>query len=209
VLDLMIHDLDLILSLVRSPAKEVSAIGASVLGGHEDMVNARLVFANGCVAHVTASRISARPKRRLRVWASEGYAGIDFVSRKLNLVQASDSVRRHGLRVERMAPAERARLKDEVYGRHLEVLNVDGDRKHDQLTAELRHFIDCVRTRRTPRVTGEDGRDALALAHRVLDAVRSHQWEGTPDGAVGPHHMPKPAGKLFEAPAADTQSEAA
>jgi hypothetical protein len=57
-------------------------------------------------------------------------------------------------------------------------------------------------------VTGEDGRDALALAHRVLDAVRSHQWEGTPDGAVGPHTMPPPAGKLFPSPA-DDQSEAA
>jgi predicted dehydrogenase len=208
VLDLMIHDLDLILSLVRSPAKEVSAIGASVFGGHEDMVNARVVFESGSVAHVTASRISARPKRRLRIWASEGYAGIDFVSRKLSLVQVSDQVRRHGLRVDKMDPAARSRLKDEVFGRHLEVLNVDGDRKGDQLTAELRHFLECVRTRRTPRVTGEDGRDALALAHRVLDAVRSHQWEGTPDGAVGPHTMPPPAGKLFPSPA-DDQSEAA
>src|SRR5262245_21957573 len=75
VLDLMIHDLDLILSLVMSPVREVSAVGASVFGGHEDMVNARLVFESGCVAHVTASRITARPKRRMRVWAPEGYAG--------------------------------------------------------------------------------------------------------------------------------------
>jgi predicted dehydrogenase len=208
ILDLMIHDLDLILAMVGGPVREVTAVGASVLGGHEDMVNARLVFESGCVAHVTASRIAARPKRRMRVWAPEGYAGIDFVSRKLYLVQVSDEIRRHGLRIDRLDAAAKARLKDEVFGRHLEVMNVDSDRKCDQLTAELRSFVDCVRHNATPRVTGEAGRDALALAERVTDALRAHQWEGTPDGAVGPYRMPKPAGKLFESPRTD-QSEAA
>ena len=208
VLDLMIHDLDLIMTLVPGPVREVSAVGAAVLGGHEDMVNARLVFESGCVAHITASRISARPKRRLRIWAPEGYAGIDFVSRRVHFVQVSDEVRRQGLRVERMDQAARNRLKDEVFGRHLEVLSIDGDRNGDQLTAELRHFVDCVRDNRTPRVTGEAGRDALAMAHRILDSLRAHQWEGHPDGAIGPNKMPKPEGKLFDAPGA-SQSEAA
>src|SRR5205807_7121265 len=161
VLDLMIHDLDLLLALVGGPVRAVSAVGAAVFGGHEDMVNARLEFATGCVAHVTASRISPRPKRRLRIWAPEGYAGIDFVSRKLVLVQPGEEVRRYGLRVDRMDVATKGRLKDEVFGRYLQVLNLDGDRKGDQLTAELRHFVDCVRSGRKPRVTGEDGRDAL------------------------------------------------
>jgi predicted dehydrogenase len=200
VLDLMIHDLDLILTLVGGPVKDVHAVGASVFGGHEDMVNARLVFESGCVAHVTASRISAKPKRRLRIWASEGYAGIDFVSRKLTLVQASDELRQNGIRLEKLDLAKRMKLKDELFGRHLEVMSVDGDRKGDQLTAELRNFVDCVRTNTTPRVSGEAGRDALALAVRVLESVRSHQWEGRTDGAVGPHQMPVPAGKLFEKP---------
>ena len=204
----MIHDLDLILALVGAPVKEVSAVGAAVFGGHEDMVNARLVFETGCVAHVTASRISARPKRRLRVWAPEGYAGIDFVTRKLSLVQVSDEVRRGGLRPDRMDQASKSRLKDELFGRHLEVLNVDGDRKGDQLTAELRSFVECVRASKAPRVPGEAGRDALALAERVLGALRMHEWEGSPDGATGPSRMPKPAGKLFESPP-QGQSEAA
>jgi predicted dehydrogenase len=205
VLDLMIHDLDLLLALVGGPVESVDAVGAAVFGGHEDMVNARLVFANGCVAHVTASRISPRPKRRLRVWAPEGYAGIDFVSRKLILVQASAELRQFGLRVDRMDAGTKARLKDDVFGRHLQVLNVDGDRKGDQLTAELKHFVDCVRTGRQPRVTGEDGREALALAERVLSSLRQHQWEGRADGPVGPNRMPRPAGWLFDVP----RSEAA
>ncbi len=207
VLDLMIHDLDLILALIDSPVRVVSAVGASVFGGHEDMVNARLEFENGCVAHVTASRISQRAKRRLRIWAPEGYAGIDFVSRKLTLVQPGEELRRHGLRPEKLDAAARARLKDEVFGRYLQVLHRDEDRKCDQLTSELKHFVDCVRTGRRPRVTGEDGRDALELAERVLGALRKHEWEGRPDGPVGPGAFPKPTGWLFQ-PASERREAA-
>jgi predicted dehydrogenase len=197
VLDLMIHDLDLLLSLTGSTVKTVSAVGAAVFGGHEDMVNARLEFENGCIAHVTASRITRHPKRRLRVWAPEGYAGIDFVTRKLTLVQQSEEVRQLGMRAEHLDAAAKSRLKDEVFGRYLQVLNLDGDRKHDQLTAELRHFVECVRTGRRPRVSGQDGRNALELAERVLTALRNHQWNGTENGPVGPGSMPTPAGYLF------------
>jgi predicted dehydrogenase len=198
VLDLMIHDLDLILSLVRSPVAEVYALGAQVFGGHEDIVNARLTFENGCVASVTASRISPRPKRKLRVWAPEGYAGIDFVEKRLTLVQPSDEVRRHGLSHLQLDPARREQLKQEVFGKHMETLELDCIRDHDQLTAELRHFVGCVKTGRTPRVTGEDGRDALALADQILASVQRHPWNGTIDGPIGPKAMPAPIGKLFE-----------
>lgn len=198
VLDLMIHDLDLLIALVRSPVREVHAVGAAVFGGYEDMVNARLVFESGCVAHLTASRIAARPKRRMRIWAPEGYAGIDFVTRRLHMVQQSEELRRNGLHPEKLDPAGRARLKDEVFGKHLEVLAVDGNRKWDQLTNELRHFVDCVKTGATPRVTGEDGRDALAIAEQILLSVRSHSWTGDPAGPTGPTNMPTPAGRLFE-----------
>jgi predicted dehydrogenase len=197
VLDLMIHDLDLLLALVGGPVTRVAAVGAAVFGGHEDMVNARLEFENGCVAHVTASRITRHPKRRLRVWAPEGYAGIDFVTRKLTLVQQSEELRQHGIGADRLDAAAKARLKDEVFGRYLQVLTLDADRKFDQLTAELKHFIDCVRTGHTPCVSGSDGRDALELAERILAALREHPWEGSADGPHGPQGTPAPAGWLF------------
>jgi hypothetical protein len=123
------------------------------------------------------------------------------VSRKLVLVQASDELRRTGIRVDRMDAAAKAKLKDDVFGRYLQTQTLDGDRKWDQLTAELRHFVDCVRFGRTPRVTGEAGRDALALAERVLTALKAHQWDGSADGPVGPIRTPKPAGRLFDPPA--------
>lgn len=200
VLDLMIHDLDLLNALVGGPVREVSAVGSAVFGGHEDMVNARIVYENGCVAHVTASRISPRPKRRLRIWAPEGYAGIDFVSRKLALVQSGPEAKRLGVRINRMDATAKAKIQDELFGRYMQVKTLEGERSVDQLTAELRHFVDCVKTGATPRVTGEAGRDALAVAERVLAALRAHQWEGRPDGAVGPNRMPKPKGRLFELP---------
>src|SRR5262245_32010193 len=93
VLDLMIHDLDLLLDLVGGPVTEVQALAATVFGGHEDLANARLTFANGCIAHLTASRMTPISKRKLRVWAPEGYAGIDFVRKSLTLVQPSEELR--------------------------------------------------------------------------------------------------------------------
>jgi hypothetical protein len=85
-----------------------------------------------------------------------------------------------------------------VFGKHMETMELDCTREYDQLTAELRHFVGCVRTGRMPRVTGEDGRDALLLADRILASVQRHPWEGTEDGPMGPKAMPAPLGKLFE-----------
>jgi predicted dehydrogenase len=198
VLDLMVHDLDLLHALDGSAAVSVEAMGITVFGGHEDLVNARIRFASGCVAHLTASRVSPLPKRRMRIWAAEGYAGLDFMQGRLTLVQPSDELRRCGLGHAPLDPARRAALKDEVFGRHLQVRQQACTADADQLTRELRHFIQCVRTGQRPRAGGEEGRAAVALACRVLDGVQRHQWEGRPDGPTGPNHMPAPAGRLFE-----------
>jgi predicted dehydrogenase len=197
VLDLMIHDLDLLLTLVGGPVRDVDAIGVSVFGGHEDIVNARLWFEEGCVAHVTASRVSQEPKRRLRIWAPEGYAGMDFVSRRLTLVQPSDEFRRRSIDISRLEPSARNALKDKVFGSLLEVCDLDCD-AGDQLTRELDHFVGCVRTGRMPRVPGEAGRDAIALAERILESIRRHPWTSNPEGPCGPRQMPPPMGRLFD-----------
>lgn len=199
VLDLMIHDLDLVNALDGSEVVSVEAMGVALFGKHEDMVNARVVFRSGCVATLTASRIAPLPKRRLRIWAPEGYAGIDFVHRKLSLVQPSDELRRHGLDARNMDPQRRAQMQNEVFGRHLEMYHTTCSAPADQLTRELQDFVRAVRTGGTPRVTGEDGRAALALAMQILDRVRHHQWDGTADGAVG-MKMPVASGHLFGMP---------
>ncbi|HEV3258104.1 MAG TPA: Gfo/Idh/MocA family oxidoreductase [Gemmataceae bacterium] len=198
VLDLMIHDLDLLLALVRSPVCSVEALGVSVFGKHEDVANARLVFANGCVANVTASRVSATPARRMRVWAAEGYASLDFAQRCLTLVQPSEDVRRHGLDCRQLDAANLAMLRHELFGRHLQVRKLDCNRG-DQLTRELEHFVDCVRTGSCPRASGEDGCRAMALATRVLETIHAHRWDGSAGGPTGPLQPPIPVGRLFNA----------
>src|ERR1700722_20048623 len=93
VLDLMMHDLDLVLSLVQAPVASVWAMGVAVLGGHEDLARARVTFANGCVADFSASRAHPSPVRRMQVWGAEGYAGVDFAKRHLTLMQPAETLR--------------------------------------------------------------------------------------------------------------------
>src|SRR5262249_34857566 len=102
-------------------------------------------------------------------------------------------------------PLSRARLKDELFGRHLEVLSIDGQHQ-DQLTAELRDFVHCVRAGDRPRVPGTDARDALALAERILASLQTHRWDPAASSTTGPLHLPAPLGTLFSPPA---QNEAA
>jgi predicted dehydrogenase len=203
VLDLMIHDLDLLLALIQAPVRSVEALGVAIFGGQEDVANARLQFANGCVANLTASRASPVPKRKMRLWAPEGYASVDFAKRRLTLIQPSEELRRHGLDPRKLDPAARALLKDELFGRHFHVLEQDCNTGGDQLTGELRDFVHCVQTGDRPRVHGADGRDALHLATRILQSIQSHLWEGEASGAKGPCNLPAPKGAFFRPVAGD------
>lgn len=196
VLDLMIHDLDLLLTLVGAPVTSVEAVGVSLFGAPEDVASARLRFANGCVANVTASRASPNPCRRMHVWGPEGYARIDFHKRSLALIQPSPALRLHGLDPNKLDPASRATLREDLFTRHFQCTQIDGHAQ-DQLTCELIHFVECVRTGSRPRVNGADACAALRLAHRVLDSLRSHSWEGHDQGAIGPRQIPVPHGQLF------------
>jgi predicted dehydrogenase len=196
VLDLMIHDLDLVLALVRSPVQQVDAVGVSILGGHEDVANARLVFENGCIAVLTANRLTNAPIRHMSVWGPEGYAGVDFARRRLTMIQPGEQLRWLQQNLRRLEPAMMATLKNELFGRHLQVLKLHHN-AGDQLTNELRDFIRCVQTGSPPRVTGESARDAIALAKQILDRIQTHPWEGEANGPTGPEQLPAPVGPLF------------
>jgi predicted dehydrogenase len=196
VLDVMIHDIDLLLDLAKAPICSVEAVGMSVFGRHEDVASARLQFADGCVAELTASRAHPTAQRQMQLWGPEGYAEADFAARKLTLVQPSHAVRRHGLDPAQLDPASRARIREELFTRHLEIHAVDG-KDQDQLTCELQNFVACVRTGQTPRVSGKDGLAAVTVAEQIIDALRGHCWEGSVPGPQGPLHLPAPSGLLF------------
>jgi predicted dehydrogenase len=197
VLDLMIHDIDVVLALVQSPLRRVEALGLSLFGRHEDVVNARLSFANGCVAALSASRASYTAARTMQIWSSRGFASVDFAARSATLVCPSETLLRRELDVEKLSSDERQLLKESFLTEHLstEKLAVE---PCDAITAELLDFTDSVRTGRAPRVTGEQGRDAVAVAERILAAIACHAWDGTADGPTGP--MLKPAATVVRGP---------
>jgi predicted dehydrogenase len=201
VLDLMIHDLDLLSALVRAPLTSFTALGMSIFGEPEDIATAHLSFADGCVAALTASRVSSTPKRMMRIWSPEGFLDLDFAKKTLTLTQPSDMVRRQGLDMRKLDPASRAAFKDQLFGRHLEVMELASAEGPDGLTRELQEFVRCVRTNSQPRVRGEEGRDAVRLAMQVLASLKSHAWQCSEVGPCGPTQLPFPMGNLFAQPA--------
>ena len=144
VFDLMIHDLDVLLAAVQSEVTHIDAVGVPVLTSRIDIANARLTFASGCIANLTASRISRDRIRKIRFFQPRGYLSIDFATQE----------------------AEHYQLKAGEGG-----VQIDGGKlaveTDEPLKLELADFIDAVRTRRAPRVSGLDGRRALELAHRI------------------------------------------
>ena len=152
VLDLMIHDLQIVAELVRRPVREVRAAGMPVLSARVDIANARIEFEGGCVANLTASRVSTEPMRKLRIFAPPLYCSIDMQAR---------SVAAHRL----VRDGARAAVVPEPFA--IEAA--------DSLSRELADFVAAVRERRDPVVTGEVGRDALALAERVVEAIEEHR----------------------------------
>ncbi len=196
VLDLMIHDLDLVLALVNAPVRSVAALGVAVLGGHEDMARATLTFENGCVAQLSASRVHPNASRQMNVWAPEGFVTVDFAKRHLSMTQANRHALHAGFDSRKLDPAVLESVRTELFGRYLQVCELDcGSR--DQLTAELNDFVHCLRSGEQPRVDGKAGRDAVALATQILACIRNHTWEGDATGPCGPNALPAAMGTLF------------
>jgi predicted dehydrogenase len=212
VLDVMIHDIDLVLSAVGSRIRRLDAIGLSVLGGHEDVANVRAEFENGCVAVFNASRVSYETQRRMHLWSPEGFASADFASRKATVVRPSPALASRRFDVEKLTPEQLAR-KEELLGEHLRREDVQYEAV-DAIALETADFVECVRTARRPRVTGEDGRDAVALAERILHRIALHAWDDRIDGPVGamtalrPSIIPAPHFAVGQPAPSDTRKQA-
>jgi predicted dehydrogenase len=197
VMDLMIHDLDLVLALNRSPVVSIDALGVSVFGQHEDLANVRLHFGNGCVATLTASRVHPQAVRTMNLFGAEGYAGIDFGKKAANLIQPTIDFRCGEPDVRQLDAAAMTRFKEQLFSEHLQSRQVTPPSTTDQLTAELTDFLEAVRTGRQPQVTGDDGLAAVELAHSILALMAKHDWEG--DGRyLGATAPLNPSGVLFE-----------
>lgn len=150
VLDLMIHDLDIILSAVQSPVAQVDAVGVSVMSENVDIANARITFESGCVANVTASRITSKTMQKIRFFGFDGYHSVDYGKRELlSLRRTTDSTGKIEITENRVAVIPQ-----------------------DPLEAEIRSFIDCVATRKDPLVSGKEGQKSLELALMIIEQMK-------------------------------------
>jgi predicted dehydrogenase len=156
VLDLMIHDIDLILSIVRSPVVAVDAIGSSVFSKEIDIANARLRFANGCVANATASRVSMKTERRLRLFQDDAYVSVDLHQKVLTVIRKGAGMSADGV--------PQVAIEETTYD------------QGDALKAEIEAFLQAAAAGSTPAVTGEDGllalRTAVSIAEQVATSMR-------------------------------------
>ena len=166
VLDLMIHDLDLLLTLVPSEVVSIDAIGLSVFSAHDDIANVRLRFANGAVADVTASRASFERARYMHLFQKDGYVSVDFMNARVKIYKKEKPV------IENMQDITVQYPKVE---------------KQMPLTAQLLHFIDCIRTNKTPAPSGEKGSRALELALKITEQIQRFDIPKTTH-----LHTPKP-----------------
>jgi len=176
VLDVMIHDIDIILSLAGGTISKVDAVGVSVIGDNEDICNARLVFANGCVANVTASRLALKTERKVRVFSRQAYLSMDFFKKSGIVIKTGPNVDVVQWVRERMASGDfdlsRVNWPDLL---HIEQLEID-DKEPLRLEQEafLRAVVDgSVR----PEVTAEEGLAAMQCAERILASLKEHKWE--------------------------------
>jgi predicted dehydrogenase len=153
VLDLMIHDIEVILHLVRSPLVSVDSVGTPVLSKGEDIANARLRFENGCVANLTASRISFEKMRKIRVFQDDAYLSLDYFDQSGEIYRKIDTqITKEKIKVE----------------------------KDEPLKLELAAFVDCVRNRAAPRVGGAQASKALEIAMRITQQIAEQMGSGGP-----------------------------
>jgi predicted dehydrogenase len=155
VLDLMIHDIDIVQSIVRAPLAGIDAVGTPVFSEEIDIANARLRFANGCVANVTASRVSLKTERKLRIFQDDAYISMDLQQKVLSVIR------------KRPPDAPPGPLPVTIEEQNLE--------QGDALRAEIESFLGCVRSGGRPVVSGEDGLLALETASRITDLIMAQQ----------------------------------
>jgi predicted dehydrogenase len=196
--DLMIHDIDLVLSLVRSEVVDIAATGMAVLGPHEDVAHAHLRFANGCIASINASRTSFQPQRAMQVYGQEVSAGIDFSAGTTKLVRSSEPVRRGEIDVRAMSAEQRQELQAQFFTEIMPLEEVQLE-KRNAILDEQHDFVISIRSGQSPQVTGSHGRDALAVATSVLEKIDeqraalrkasllgSPQWNAADGRVTGP-----------------------
>ena len=175
VLDLMIHDLDVVLAFVKSPVVSVDAVGIPVLSKSEDIANARLRFANGCVANLTASRISPERMRKIRVFSGPEntcYISLDYRAQEGYIYRIARDDEEESSLLKKLLASRDSTIVSEFAGQRI-VREPVPITKEEPLKQELMHFVECVREQQTPMVSGESAKRALDLAFEITRQIQA------------------------------------
>ncbi len=183
VLDLMIHDLDIISHLVKSEVEKVDAVGVPIISDKVDIANARIVYGNGCVANVTASRVSAKKMRKIRVFSKDAYLSLDYGEKRALIFRKSEKVRSGEIRIADLAGKKMDNPLEFFLKNVITVDEVPFD-EHEPLKKEIESFLECIGGGHPPQVPGEQGLRAMAVAGMVGDAIRRHLRTVSSEGKV-------------------------
>lgn len=175
VFDIMIHDIDIVLMMAQSEVTDVRATGVAVLGEHEDVANARLEFADGCVANLTASRLAMKTERKLRVFSESAYISLNYATKEgVIMNRTANDAKLQEIRSELAAGADLSSLDwTEVVSRQEIEINDE-----EPLKAEQQNFLAAVRGEEQPAVPGSAGLAAVDIAERVVASIATHAWTG-------------------------------
>jgi len=174
VLDLMIHDIDIVLNLVDSPVAHLDAVGTRVLSGTEDLASARITFENGCTAMVKASRVAIQKSRKMRIFCPSSYISLDYIAKTGMRISLKDGYDRERIDFKKMATLEESQGAYPLFTQYfnIEQLNISSE---EPLRGELQAFLLAVRTGREPVVTGEHGVQAIDIATRIVEQIKDSQ----------------------------------
>ena len=179
VLDMMIHDIDIVLTIAQSEVKSIDAVGVSVIGGGEDgdaedICNARINFANGCVANLTASRLALKTERKLRVFSPDAYVSLDYQKKYGIVVRRGDNLEEIRTVVKKIRRGEIEDISEIDYAGLVDVQELtlsDEANGADPIRAELEAFIGAVMNHKPVPIPGEDGLSAVELAEKIISAI--------------------------------------
>jgi len=169
VLDLMIHDIDIILSLINSNVNNLKAVGVPILTNDIDIANAKLEFENGAIANITASRISLKRERKIRFFQKDMYISLDYQSKKVNVVKRNKGV--EGMMDEIMSGKREANILDLFETQKLDINDIE------PLKAEIVSFLDSIRNDTKPVVNAQDGYQALKIAFTIMEDIEKNRKE--------------------------------
>ncbi|MDA8562938.1 Gfo/Idh/MocA family oxidoreductase [Mariniblastus sp.] len=206
--DLMIHDIDLVNSMFAGTMTESRAVGISVFGHHEDTAQARLEFSCGGVANITASRCSFSPERTIQIFGTDGFASVNLADSTMTAVRIPSWLRQRELDVLQASPDQQAWIREQLFESVLKKKQIAVP-KTNAILSEQEDWIEAIKNGTTPKVSVQQGAEAVAIADSVLNQINTHRWSDTELRMTGPTPTLEPTGIVDDIPFDTTPAEPA